>query len=107
MIDYVKEYGVTDLDFEYIMNNLKRDIIDNLVLSESSVREVLSYLNKIGNDTLYDFAVHTLEKPQIYARYYTRSEIREIFAFVREAYYPLFQDFYECNVMSLEKEGLL
>ena len=38
------------------------------------------YLNKIGNDTLYDFAVHTLEKPQIYARYYTRSEIREIFA---------------------------
>lgn len=21
------------------------------------------YLNKIGNDTLYDFAVHTLEKP--------------------------------------------
>ena len=48
MIDYVKEYGVTDLDFEYIMNNLKRDIIDNLVLSESSVREVLSYLNKIG-----------------------------------------------------------
>ena len=65
------------------------------------------YLNKIGNDTLYDFAVHTLEKPQVYARYYTRSEIREIFAFVREAYYPLFQDFYECNVMSLEEEGLL
>ena len=48
MIDYVKEYGVTDLDFEYIMNNLNRDIIDNMILSEPNVREVLSYYNKIG-----------------------------------------------------------
>lgn len=79
----------------------------NFYHNSLSSKNQATYLNKIGNDTLYDFAVHTLEKPQIYARYYTRSEIREIFAFVREAYYPLFQDFYECNVMSLEEEGLL
>lgn len=63
------------------------------------------YIKKISKDTLYQFAKHTLEDPKFYNKYYTRSEIREIFAFVRSNYYPLFKDFYECNIESLEREG--
>ena len=37
MIDYIKEYGVTNLDFEYILHNLKQDVIELFALSEVSV----------------------------------------------------------------------
>lgn len=65
-----------------------------------------TYLTKINDDTLYDFARHSDEKPN--KRYggqsMTKDEIREVFAFVKENNYPLFNDFYECNARSL---GLL
>lgn len=48
MIEYIKEYGVTTLDYEYIMHNLKPDIIESLSLSENSVRDILAYYNEIG-----------------------------------------------------------
>ena len=48
MIDYIKEYGVTNLDFEYILHNLKQDVIELFALSEVSVREVLDFYNSIG-----------------------------------------------------------
>ena len=60
------------------------------------------YFNKISEDTLFDFASNTSDAP--YPRYgevFTRNQIREIFAFVREHNYPLFKDFYECNAQKL------
>jgi hypothetical protein len=60
------------------------------------------YLVRIPDDTLFDFAANTSETP--YARYgevFTRSQIREIFAFVRQYNYPLFKDFYECTAEKL------
>lgn len=60
------------------------------------------YLVKIPDDTLFDFASNTSETP--YARYgdvFTKSQIREIFAFVRQYNYPLFKDFYECTAKKL------
>ena len=48
MIDFIKEYGVTTLDYEYIMHNIKQEIIEHISLSENSVREVLAYYNEIG-----------------------------------------------------------
>lgn len=66
-----------------------------------------TYATKIADDTLYDFAIHTLDNPKVYAKAYSRQEIREIFAFVRENHYPLFKDFYECNITSLEEGGVL
>lgn len=62
------------------------------------------YLRKIPDDTLFDFAKATSNFPStIYSgKVMTRSEIKELFNFVRENYYPLFQDFYECNFKSLE-----
>ncbi len=61
------------------------------------------YLKKIGDDTLYDFAKATSNFPSnLYnGKVMTREEIKQLFIFVRDNYYPLFQDFYECSFNSL------
>ena len=46
MIEYIKEYGVTNMD--YILSNIPKDVLDIMTLSENSVREVLDYYNTIG-----------------------------------------------------------
>lgn len=48
MIGYIKEYGVTNLDYDFIMHNVKSDIIELLALSESQVRDNLEYYNELG-----------------------------------------------------------
>ena len=48
MLKYIKEYGVTNSDYDYIESNLPKDIIDIMVLSENNVREILDYYNSIG-----------------------------------------------------------
>jgi hypothetical protein len=61
------------------------------------------YYKKIEDDTLFDFAAHTMKRP--YGTYgsdaMTTAEVRKIFQFVREHNYPLFKDFYECNARSI------
>ena len=61
------------------------------------------YLVKIPNDTLFDFASNTSDTPYSYygEEAFTKSQIREIFAFVRQHHYPLFKDFYECTAQKL------
>lgn len=48
MIEYIKEYGVTNMDYDYILSNIPKDILDIMTISENSVREVLDYYNIIG-----------------------------------------------------------
>lgn len=48
MIKYIKEYGVTNADYEYILKNTPQHILDTLILSENNVREVLNYYNSLG-----------------------------------------------------------
>lgn len=48
MIEYIKEYGVTSMDYDYILSNIPKDILDIMTLTENSVREVLDYYNTIG-----------------------------------------------------------
>lgn len=61
------------------------------------------FYKKIEDDTLFDFAAHTMKRP--YGTYgsdaMTVEQVRKIFQFVREHNYPLFKDFYECNARSL------
>ena len=60
------------------------------------------YLVKLPDDTLFDFASNTSETPyKHYGDVFTKSQIREIFAFVRQYNYPLFKDFYECTARKL------
>lgn len=62
-----------------------------------------SYLRKIPDDTLFDFAANcTDDLPRYYqGKAFTQTKIREIFAFVRYYHYDLFKDFYECTAKKL------
>lgn len=63
------------------------------------------YFNKIGKDTLFDFAKSCYnDLPFYYRQAMTQNEIREIFAFVRDNNPELFDDFYHLNINSLEEE---
>lgn len=48
MIEYIKEYGVTSIDYEYILKNSKKDTIELLALCENSVRDILELYNSMG-----------------------------------------------------------
>ena len=48
MIEYIKEYGVTNMDYDYIVSNIPKDIMDIMTITENSVRDVLDYYNTIG-----------------------------------------------------------
>ena len=48
MIEFIKEYGITTIDYEYIVHNLSRDIVQNIALSENTVREILDFYNDLG-----------------------------------------------------------
>jgi hypothetical protein len=61
------------------------------------------YYQKIGTDTLFDFARVTYDDlPKYYTRAMTKQEIRNLFTFVREENPALFADFYEFNASSKE-----
>lgn len=63
---------------------------------------VSKYYNMISNDTLYNFAASTQKTPKsYYGEVFNKNQIREIFAFVREAHYPLFKEFYETTAEKL------
>ena len=60
------------------------------------------YFNIIANDTLFNFASNSHKTPYAYyGEVFSKDQIREIFAFVREYNYPLFKDFYECTAEKL------
>lgn len=48
MIEYIKEYGITSIDYEYILHNVSRDVIQCMALSEDAIREILDFYNHIG-----------------------------------------------------------
>ena len=61
------------------------------------------FLNKVNEDTLFDFAAASDKMPRYYYRgkAMSKDEIRNTFAFVREKHPSLFTDFYECNAKKL------
>ena len=62
MIEYLKEYGISNFDFEYLMKNLSQEDIQRLMLAESNVRENLLYYNKLGlKDNLYKLILYRLD----------------------------------------------
>ena len=61
------------------------------------------FLNKVNEDTLFDFAAASDKMPRHYyhGKAMSKDEIRNTFAFVREKHPSLFTDFYECNAKKL------
>lgn len=88
----------------YFKEPMWEEVIRLLNFYHNSLQSIpiSSYIQKIETDTMYDFARHSTEEDNpMYADYMTRSEIRDVFAFVKEKNYSLFNDFYECNARSL------
>lgn len=48
MLDFLVDYGIKPIDYEYIKRHLPKDIIDSILLSEEYVRINLAYFNSIG-----------------------------------------------------------
>lgn len=75
-------------------------------LSSMTGRRAEEYYSALPNDTAFDFARNAMNRP--YRTFgpeaMNKNEIREIFVFVREHNYPLFRDFYECSLNSIEEE---
>jgi hypothetical protein len=62
MIEYLKEYGISNFDFEYLMNNISQEDIQRLMLAESNVRENLLFYNKLGlKENLHKLILYRLD----------------------------------------------
>lgn len=62
MIDYLKEYGVSNFDFEFLVNNLNQEDVQKLMLAESNIRENLLYFNKLGiKENLYKLILYRMD----------------------------------------------
>lgn len=48
MIDYIKDYGVSNIDYDYIINNMKKSTLEALCLASDNVKETLKYYNGLG-----------------------------------------------------------
>lgn len=77
----------------------------NFYMNSMAYKPVSTYILKDYDDTMFNFARVTATSPEKLSRKYadgmTRSEVRNVFEFVRENNYPLFKDFYECSARSL------
>ena len=48
MIDYIKDYCVSNIDYDYIINNMKKSTLEALSLASDNVKETLKYYNSLG-----------------------------------------------------------
>lgn len=62
MIDYIKDYGISNLEYEYILRDLKKEFIDILDIEEANIKEVLSYYNELGiTSSLYNIIMNRFD----------------------------------------------
>ena len=48
MIGYIKNYGISNVQYEYILRDLKKEYLDILDIEEENIKEVLTYYNELG-----------------------------------------------------------
>lgn len=62
MIEYIKDYGITNIEYEYILRDLKREYIDILDIEEENVKEVLNYYNSLDiKEDLYNIIMNRFD----------------------------------------------
>lgn len=55
MIGYIKNYGISNVQYEYILRDLKKEYIDILDIEEENIKEVLAYYNELGiKESIYN-----------------------------------------------------
>lgn len=62
MIEFLKEYGISNFDFEFLVNNMTQEDVQKLMLAEANVRENLLYFNKLGiKENLYKLILYRMD----------------------------------------------
>lgn len=55
MIGYIKNYGISNIQYEYILRDLKKEYLDILDIEEENIKEVLAYYNELGiKESIYN-----------------------------------------------------
>lgn len=55
MIVYIKNYGISNVQYEYILRDLKKEYLDILDIEEENIKEVLAYYNELGiKESIYN-----------------------------------------------------
>lgn len=55
MIGYIKNYGISSVQYEYILRDLKKEYLDILDIEEENIKEVLAYYNELGiKESIYN-----------------------------------------------------
>ena len=55
MIGYIKNYGISNVQYEYILRDLKKEYLDMLDIEEENIKEVLAYYNELGiKESIYN-----------------------------------------------------
>lgn len=75
-MDYLKEFGYTDLEINDIVNRNSKNIIRNLTLNQDSIKEIIDYLIGIGiqKDVIKEIFMY-----QIGLFFKTKNEIKTSF----------------------------
>ena len=90
----------------FFINKNWEKVLDLFNFYHNSMRDLPQalYFQRIGKDTMFDFARATYnDLPAYYKKAMTRQQIRDVFTFVREEMPDLFEDFYELNIDSMEE----
>lgn len=55
MIGYIKNYGISNVQYEYILRDLKKEYLDILDIEEENIKEVLAYYNELSiKESIYN-----------------------------------------------------
>ena len=55
MIGYIKNYGISNVQYEYILRDLKKEYLDILDIEEENIKEVVAYYNELGiKESIYN-----------------------------------------------------
>ncbi len=62
LISYIKDYGVSNIEYEYILRDLKKEYIDILDIESENIKEVLKYYNSINiSSELFNIIMHRFD----------------------------------------------
>lgn len=62
LISYIKDYGISNIEYEYILRDLKKEYIDILDIESENIKEVLKYYNSINiSSELFNIIMHRFD----------------------------------------------